>query len=185
MQIKILKQCTVRIIVRFTLNSSTRIIEFHGFLSQFSTNFHEILHAHQPSLVVFSFGSWVLYRPRPAVLGRYNTHDPLENTTRSGWYVGWYNFSHGIISKYLSCLNILDYALVWSTSELVIQGFRRIGSFIYSFIHITCTDTDQWNGLMLRPFISSRRHRRWDEGSHGFHLRFFLASSFAYNFVRK
>ena len=32
------------IIVRFTLNSSTRIIEFRGFLSQFSTNFHEILH---------------------------------------------------------------------------------------------------------------------------------------------
>ena len=31
-------------IVRFTLNSSTRIIEFRGFLSQFSTNFHEILH---------------------------------------------------------------------------------------------------------------------------------------------
>ena len=34
-------------------------------------------------------------------------------------------------------------------------------------------------------FISSRRHRRWDEGSYGFYLRFFLASSFAYNFVRK
>ena len=31
-------------IVRFTLNSSTRIIEFRGFLSQFSTNFHEISH---------------------------------------------------------------------------------------------------------------------------------------------
>ena len=31
-------------IVRFTLNSSTRIIEFRGFLGQFSTNFHEILH---------------------------------------------------------------------------------------------------------------------------------------------
>ena len=31
-------------IVRFTLNSSTRIIEFRGFLSQFSTNFYEILH---------------------------------------------------------------------------------------------------------------------------------------------
>ena len=27
-----------------TLNSSTRIIEFRVFLSQFSTNFHEILH---------------------------------------------------------------------------------------------------------------------------------------------
>ena len=34
-------------------------------------------------------------------------------------------------------------------------------------------------------FISSRRHRRWDGGSYGFYLRFFLASSFAYNFVRK
>ena len=33
--------------------------------------------------------------------------------------------------------------------------------------------------------FSSRRHRRWDEGSYGFYLRFFLASSFAYNFVRK
>ena len=31
-------------IVGFTLNSATRIIEFRGFLSQFSTNFHEILH---------------------------------------------------------------------------------------------------------------------------------------------
>ena len=31
-------------IVRFTLNSPTRIIEFRGFLLQFSTNFHEILH---------------------------------------------------------------------------------------------------------------------------------------------
>ena len=31
-------------IVRFTLNSSTRIIEFRGFLSQIWTNFHEILH---------------------------------------------------------------------------------------------------------------------------------------------
>ena len=31
-------------IVRFTLNSSTRINEFRGFLSQFSTNFHAILH---------------------------------------------------------------------------------------------------------------------------------------------
>ena len=31
-------------IVRFTSNSSTRIIEFRGFLSEFSTNFHEILH---------------------------------------------------------------------------------------------------------------------------------------------
>ena len=31
-------------IVRFTLNSSTRIIEFRGSLSQFSTNFHKILH---------------------------------------------------------------------------------------------------------------------------------------------
>ena len=30
-------------IVRFILNLSTRIIEFRGFLSQFSTNFHEIL----------------------------------------------------------------------------------------------------------------------------------------------
>ena len=34
-------------------------------------------------------------------------------------------------------------------------------------------------------FVSSRRHRRWDGGSYGFYLRFFLASSFAYNFVRK
>ena len=34
-------------------------------------------------------------------------------------------------------------------------------------------------------FISSRRHRRWDGGSYGFYLRFFFASSFAYNFVRK
>ena len=33
--------------------------------------------------------------------------------------------------------------------------------------------------------ISSRRHRRWDGGSYGFRLGFFLASSFAYNFVRK
>ena len=33
--------------------------------------------------------------------------------------------------------------------------------------------------------FSSRRHRRWDGGSYGFYLRFFLASSFAYNFVRK
>ena len=32
--------------------------------------------------------------------------------------------------------------------------------------------------------FSSRRHRRWDGGSYGFYLRF-LASSFAYNFVRK
>ena len=32
------------IIVRFTLNSSTRINEFRGFLIQFSTNFHEILY---------------------------------------------------------------------------------------------------------------------------------------------
>ena len=31
-------------IIRFTINSSTRIIEFRGFLNQFSTNFHEILH---------------------------------------------------------------------------------------------------------------------------------------------
>ena len=31
-------------ILRFTLNSSTRIIQFRGFLSQFSTNFHKILH---------------------------------------------------------------------------------------------------------------------------------------------
>ena len=31
-------------IIRFTLNSSTRINEFRGFLSQFSTDFHEILH---------------------------------------------------------------------------------------------------------------------------------------------
>ena len=31
-------------IVRFTLNSSTRIIEFRRFLSQLSTNFHGILH---------------------------------------------------------------------------------------------------------------------------------------------
>ena len=31
-------------IVRFTLNSSTRDNGFRGFLSQFSTNFHEILH---------------------------------------------------------------------------------------------------------------------------------------------
>ena len=31
-------------IVRFTLNSSTRIIELFVFLSQFSTTFHEILH---------------------------------------------------------------------------------------------------------------------------------------------
>ena len=31
-------------IVRFTLNSSTRIIEFRGFLSHLSTKFHEILH---------------------------------------------------------------------------------------------------------------------------------------------
>ena len=30
--------------VRFTLNSSTRIIEFRGFSSRFSTNFHEIVH---------------------------------------------------------------------------------------------------------------------------------------------
>ena len=30
--------------VRFTLNSFTRINGFRGFLSQFSTNFHEILH---------------------------------------------------------------------------------------------------------------------------------------------
>ena len=43
---------------------------------------------HQPSLIVFSLGSWVLYRPRPSVFGRYKTHDPLENTTRSGWYTG-------------------------------------------------------------------------------------------------
>ena len=32
------------VIVRFTLNSSTRIIEFREFLNQFSTNFYEILH---------------------------------------------------------------------------------------------------------------------------------------------
>ena len=31
-------------IVGFTLNSATRIIEFRGFLSQFLTDFHEILH---------------------------------------------------------------------------------------------------------------------------------------------
>ena len=37
----------------------------------------------------------------------------------------------------------------------------------------------------LNVLFSSRRHRRWDGGSYGFYLRFFLASSFAYNFVRK
>ena len=31
-------------IVRFTLNSSTRVNKFRGFLSQFWTNFHDILH---------------------------------------------------------------------------------------------------------------------------------------------
>ena len=31
-------------LVRFTLNSPTKIIEFLEFLLQFSTNFHEILH---------------------------------------------------------------------------------------------------------------------------------------------
>ena len=36
--------CDIIVTVRFTLNSSTRIIEFRGFLSQFATNFHEILH---------------------------------------------------------------------------------------------------------------------------------------------
>ena len=39
--------------------------------------------------------------------------------------------------------------------------------------------------FFVQQIISSRRHRKWDEGSYGFYLRFFLASSFAYNFVRK
>ena len=30
----------------------------------------------------------------------YKTHDPLENTKRSGWYAWRYNFSHGIIYNY-------------------------------------------------------------------------------------
>ena len=40
------------IIVKFTLNPSTRIIAFRGFLSQFSINFHEILHTLFPIHVV-------------------------------------------------------------------------------------------------------------------------------------
>ena len=39
--------------------------------------------------------------------------------------------------------------------------------------------------ILVLLIFSSRRHRRWDEGSYGFYLCFFLASSFAYNFVRK
>ena len=38
---------------------------------------------------------------------------------------------------------------------------------------------------LVGVIVSSRRHRRWDGGSYGFYLRFFLVSSFAYNFVRK
>ena len=32
-------------------------------------------------------------------------HDPLDNKTRSGWYAGRYNFSHGIIYKYYAILS--------------------------------------------------------------------------------
>ena len=48
---------------------------------------------------VHSLGSWILHRG-PAVRRRCKIHDPLENTTRSGWYAGQYNFSHDIIYKY-------------------------------------------------------------------------------------
>ena len=44
--------------------------------------------------------------------------------------------------------------------------------------------TDNQNGQQLATIFSSRRLRRWDGGSYGFRLRFFI-SSFAYNFVRK
>ena len=43
----------------------------------------------------------------------------------------------------------------------------------------------QFNAHISFKIISSRSHRRWDGGSYGFYLRFFFASSFAYNFVRK
>ena len=36
---------------------------------------------------------------RHAVLRRCKTHEPLENTTWSGWYAGRYNFIHGIFYK--------------------------------------------------------------------------------------
>ena len=43
-------------IIRFTLNSSTRIIEFRRFLSQFSTNFHEKIYT-----PYFQFMSWLTW----------------------------------------------------------------------------------------------------------------------------
>ena len=38
--------------------------------------------SHQPSLIAYSVGSLVLYHT--SVFRQYKTHDPLENTTRSG-----------------------------------------------------------------------------------------------------
>ena len=50
--------------VKFTLNSSTRIKEFRGFLSQFSqsVNFHEILHT------LFPFMSWLPLKFREVLI---------------------------------------------------------------------------------------------------------------------
>ena len=68
------------------------------------------LPSQQPSLIVFSLGSWVLHRPRPAVFGRYKTYDPLDNTSRSGRFVGRYSFSHGIISNcHVICTIVMWY----------------------------------------------------------------------------
>ena len=55
--------CSLKTIVGFTLNSATRIIEFRGFLSQFSTNFHEILHTLFSIHVVILLTSIVEVRP--------------------------------------------------------------------------------------------------------------------------
>ena len=52
-------------------------------------------------------------------------------------------------------------------------------------IEIILTFSHFFRNVQVLSVFSSRRHHGWDEGSYGFYLRFFLASTFAYNFVRK